>query len=267
MYLGPTVPGTLVVTGDGTDQIVLTGPQDDINTALEGLLYRSHRDRYVDSEGLVIEANDQGHNRSGDVAPGVPGVAKTDTERVSISVDVLTPDLGGDAWWNEAPHNRYNGTDIGPTNPLVPPTTDINGQVTFAGSSRITVWDPDANPATDPIIVTLLPTGGDIRLTSTTPAGVVLDPLGDNTTGALSLTGTQNAINSALDGLTFRLLPSIAGSLGPAGITIVSDDQGYNDHDEYGLPVQNMEYAMTDTDTISIAVGYTNPFWGRFPRT
>lgn len=267
MYLGPTVPGTLVVTGEGTGEIVLTGPQTDINTALDGLLYRSHRDRYVDSEGLVMTADDQGHNKSGDVAPGVPGVAKTDTERVSIAVNVTSPELGGHAWWNEAPHNLYNGTDIGPTNPAVPPETDFNGQVTFSGPSRITVWDPDANPATDPIVVTLLPVGGDVRLTSTTPWGVTLSPLGDNTTGALSMTGTQDAINDALDGLTFRLLPSISGSLGPAGLTIVTNDQGYNDTDEYGFPVRSIEHPMTDTDTIAIMVGNSNPFWGRFPRT
>jgi hypothetical protein len=267
MYVGPTVPGTVTVTGDGTGLITLTGPQTDINTALNGLLYRSHRDRYVDSEGLVMVANDQGHNASGTSSPGVIGTPMSDTERVSIAVNVTLPNAGGDAWWNEAPHNRMNGTDISPTNPLVPPATDDTGQVTFTGTTQITVWDPDAAAATDPIVVTLMPVGGDIRLTSTTPVGVVLDPLGDNTNGGLTLTGTQNAINSAISGMTFRVLPTNNGS-GPASVTIISNDQGYNDHDEDGNPVQNTAYEMTDTDTIEIDTTtnpITDPWWNLAP--
>ncbi len=223
IWLGPVVPGTVHPTGDGTSEIVMTGPWADINTAMDGLLYRSHRGRYMDSEGLTIIADDQGHNASSN--PLLVGTPRTDTERVSIAVDVTYPNAGGDAWWNERPHNRFNGIDIRATNPAVPPTTDGNGELVFTGATQITVWDPDADLATNDVVVTLLPVGGDLRLVDTNPVGVTLNPVGDNTDGGLTLTGPIDSINAAMDGMTFRVSAVTSGQ-GPASLTIMTNDQG-----------------------------------------
>ena len=71
-----TTPEDLTVSGEGTNSLVLTGSQADINTALDGLVYHPVSDN-VAANSLQLVSDDQGHNGSGG--------ALSDTDSVAIN--------------------------------------------------------------------------------------------------------------------------------------------------------------------------------------
>lgn len=98
--------------------------------------------------------------------------------------------------------------------------TGTPAQRTFAfnASNRVSVADPDSNP--NDIVVTLsVPVAaGDLNVPTT---GTVT--IAGNGTNALTLTGTQLEINTALQGLTFV---SEVGFFGSVTVAVTADDQG-----------------------------------------
>jgi len=132
---------------------------------------------------------------------------------------------------NDAPINSVPGiqstTEDNSDEPLVFSATNGN---------RITISDVDAGNAN--LVTTLsLPTG---TLTIPNPAGVNLV---GNGSGALTLTGTIAAINSALNGMEYRAPQIFTGQV---PMTVTTNDQGNTG----GATLT----AKTDTDTVTIDV-------------
>jgi len=104
-------------------------------------------------------------------------------------------------------------------------------------SNNITVTDIDAGSAT--VSVTLTATNGTIRV------GTAAVTVTGNGTGMVVMTGSQAAIDLALEGATFTPTPNY---FGPATITMTSDDNGNT----------GTGGAQTDTDVIGITVVSVN---------
>jgi hypothetical protein len=123
-------------------------------------------------------------------------------------------------------------------------STDANAPLTFsaAAGNAISVSDPDAGA--NPVEVTLTATHGTLTLSGTTGLSFTAGDGTDDPT--MTFTGTLAAINSALDGLVFTPEP---GYVGPASLTITTNDQGYTGS---GGP-------LTDTDVVNITVSLIPP--------
>lgn len=118
-------------------------------------------------------------------------------------------------------------------------TTNENTPLVFsaAGGNQISVADADAG--NNPLQVTLTATNGTITLSTT--AGLTFTA-GDGTADAtMTFTGSQTAINAALNGLTFNPTPGFSGA---AGLQLTTNDQGFS----------GTGGARSDTDTVAITV-------------
>lgn len=107
------------------------------------------------------------------------------------------------------------------------PSTDQHTPLVFstANSNAISVNDIDAG--TDPIRITLTGTHGTVSLGSIAGIAFVAGDGVDDVT--VTFDGTLAAINSALNGLTFKPEDGFAsGAQGNAALQIVSDDLGHN---------------------------------------
>jgi uncharacterized repeat protein (TIGR01451 family) len=112
-----------------------------------------------------------------------------------------------------------------------------------ATSKSVAIGDVDA--AGNPLRITLTAISGTLTLSGTN--GLVFG-VGDGVAdAAMTFTGTLTDANAALDGLAFDPIP---GYVGPAGIIIAVDDQGYTGS---GGP-------LSDSDSVDIAVIDSNGY-------
>jgi hypothetical protein len=214
-----TLAGTTgldVTTGDGTDDTDLsfTGSVADVNAALDGLVYAPDSD-FFGPDLLAIEVDDLGNTGSGG--------ARTDSADVAITVDEQ----------NSPPVNTVPGAQ----------TLDEDTLLTLDGPDAISVTDPDVDPSTGELEVGLDVDGGRLSLGGT--AGLTFfigDGIND---AAVTFTGSPDAINAALDGLSYR--PN-ANYNGADSLTVITDDQG----------VSGPPGALTDTDAVALTVTAVN---------
>lgn len=205
-----------VTVGDGTDDsaVSFTGSLADVNAALDGLVYAPAAG-YFGTDQLAAEVDDLGNTGSGG--------ARTDSADVAITVDEQ----------NSPPVNTVPGAQ----------TLDEDAILTLDGADAISVTDPDVDPATGELEVGLDVGGGTLSLAGT--AGLTFTT-GDGTSdAALTFTGSPDAVNTALDGLTYR--PD-ADYNGADTLTVVTDDQG----------VAGPPGALTDTDTVALTITAVN---------
>ena len=186
--------GLTFTTGNGTDDATTTfaGAQDDVNTALDGLLYEPDPD-YNGSDTLQVVTDDQG-------ATGAGG-AKTDTDNVALSVAAV----------NDGPVNTAPGAQA----------VDEDTDLTFnaANSNVVSVADVDASPSD--VRVTLDVDDGVLTLATIT--GLSFNT-GDGTNDAnMTFDGTVAEVNAALDGLKYRGDQDFNGS---ETLTLTTNDQG-----------------------------------------
>ena len=176
--------------GDGISDSKMNfrGSVDDVNAALDGLVFQPNPD-FVGNAYIRIITNDLGHGGTG----GIMG----DMDTVMVTVNG-TP--------NQPPVNHVPGQQ----------TTDVDTDLNFA-----TIWieDPDALGAD--VRVGLIAQYGTISLSGTTGLTFLL---GDGTDDAsMRFTGTVADINSALMNMTFT--PE-TGYAGWADIFIGTNDLG-----------------------------------------
>ena len=138
----------LVVSGNGTGQVTVTGTVDAINAALNGLKYQPSNN-YNGADTLTVVTNDNGNN-------GIGG-AKSDTDTIAITINpmndapALAPDTNEVSYTENASAVRLmpNATVTDPDNPA-----DFNGgsvtvslgntavsgdQLIFANNSGVTL--------------------------------------------------------------------------------------------------------------------------------
>jgi CSLREA domain-containing protein len=130
---------------------------------------------------------------------------------------------------NDAPFNMVPSSQV----------TNQNTPRVFLAATFNAFSVSDADAGADPVRVTLTATQGTLTLGSTTGITFVTGDGTDDVT--MSFTGTIGAVNTALNGLTFRPNTDFSGT---ATVQISTDDQGHN----------GSGGAKTDTDTAVITV-------------
>ena len=134
---------------------------------------------------------------------------------------------------NDAPVNRVPGAQIS--------AEDVALVFSTGNGNAISVSDPDAGAS--PLQVTLTANQGTLTLAGT--AGLTFIVGGGTGDATMTFSGTQAAINAALDGMS--LLPPL-NYTGPASVTITTDDMGATGG---GGP-------LSDTDTVDVTVNVVN---------
>ncbi len=206
----------LTVTGDGTAMVQLTGSIANINTALNGLKFDPNPAFTSNGTGpfasITITTNDLG-------ASG--GVSTPDSD--TIELDVLTV--------NDPP------VVAGPN------TQSVNEDATLTFSAAnlngITVSDPEANVATDPVRITVSATNGTVTFSSIASLTLIS---GTNGTSTVEYEGTLNAIQAALDaGVDYDPADDYFGS---ASVAFSLNDRGFT----------GAGPARTSTKTVAVTV-------------
>lgn len=186
-----TLPGGLVVNGNGSAAVNLQGSRADINTALSDLTYTPALN-YVGSDTFRIITNDRGNTGSGG--------AKTDNDTVAITVTAV----------NDAPTLTVPGSvpSVLEGDPLA-----ITGTLTN-----------DVDVGGSPLKVTMSVTG-DVAaaLTLGSTAGLTFTVGQENGKQTVEFTGTLANVQAALGSFTYT--PPL-GDAGTQLISITVNDQG-----------------------------------------
>ncbi|MEC4894892.1 MAG: Ig-like domain-containing protein [Oscillatoria sp. PMC 1050.18] len=211
--------GLIFFNGDDTSNLLLTGTLDAINSALDGLTFTPFAD-FAGETTIEIFANDFGNNGAGGPL--------TDNEVIEITVNPI----------NDAPINLFNGESLDDTTLPEFAVTETNPAIVFSSENgnQLSITDVDASP--DPVTVTLAAENGILDLGGDT-TGLISS--GGDGTNQISLTGTVEEINTALDGLTYTPNADFSGE---DSITITTNDLGNN----------GAGGALSDTDAIAITV-------------
>jgi hypothetical protein len=182
----------LLFTGgaDGSASMTFTGTQAAINNSLDGLSY-TPTGNFNGSDTLSVTTSDLGNT-------GVGGVL-TDVRAVPITVAAV----------NDAPVVAVPGAT----------TTAGSSALVFSvgNGNAISISDVDA---AGPLEVTLSVSGGTLRLADT--SGLTFSAGADGT-ATMTFTGSQTAINVALDGVTYS---AAVGFVGGDSVTVVTSDLG-----------------------------------------
>ncbi|MEC4985879.1 MAG: Ig-like domain-containing protein, partial [Oscillatoria sp. PMC 1076.18] len=218
LLLGDTT-GLIFFNGDDTSNILLTGTLDAVNSALDGLTFTPFAD-FAGDTTIEIFANDLGNNGAGGPL--------SDSEVIEITVNAV----------NDAPVNLFNGESIDETTLPEFTVTETDPTVVFSSENGNQLSISDVDAASDPVTVTLSTQNGILDLGGDT-TGLV--SFGGDGTNQISLTGTVEEINTALDNLSYTPNADFSGE---DTLTITTNDLGNN----------GTGGALSDTDAIAITV-------------
>lgn len=206
--------GLHFTTGDGTDDasMVFTGTLANVNVALDGLAYVPPALGYAGPDTLSVTTDDLGHTGAGG--------PRSDSDDLPITVQ----------HFNRAPVNTV------PAAVQSPPAVVFSA----ANMTEISVSDSDADSA--PLKVALSVANGTLTLSQTTGLNFTV---GDGSAdAAMTFTGSQSAINAALNNMTYTPLPGSTADT----LNMTTNDQG---NTGIGGP-------RTDTDAVAITVLHVN---------
>ena len=204
--LSLTGSGELAIGGNGSATLVLTGTQGEINAALATLVYQGDRD-YNGLDRIDVLVDDLGRNGVDPDLPDVPGsgdgsVDTNETARASVNITLQPVD--------DAPVHALPGRQA-----LDEDTTLSFGA---AHGNAIVVSDVDAGDTPGATLTTTVSVG---HGTLTVSAGH--GAIAANGTASVTITGTLDQINAALDGMVYR---PTADYNGADTLTIVTNDRG-----------------------------------------
>ncbi len=184
--------------GDGTTDatMIFKGTVADVNSALQGLIYRGNQDDNGE-DTLTITTNDLGNTGEGG--------ALTKQDSVNIKINAV----------NDAPINTIVDTQ----------SIDEDTDLIFSSNNQnaITIGDVDVNEGTGELEVTLAVTQGILTLQQT--AGLTFADDNVNGKPQIQLKGKIADINQALEGLVYRGSENYNGS---DTLTITTNDLGNN---------------------------------------
>ena len=116
-------------------------------------------------------------------------------------------------------------------------TGNAGGTPPVNAVTGISVFDVDADPATQDIVVTLSVNVGTLDIRTDVTGGLAAGEVTGNGTATLTLTGTQNQINATLAAVNGTAQPNglvyspPANFNGAANLTITTNDNGFNGND------------------------------------
>ena len=157
------------------------------------------------------------------------GLAYSDPATVTVAVVGI----------NDAPVNTVPGAQA---------STEDTSKV-IAG---ISISDPDANPASQNVTVTLAVNHGTVTLLTNVAGGLTSGQITGNGSASITITATQNQINATLGASTGLTYTSTANFNGSDTLTITTNDNGLNGNDP-GLTGSGTSEQDSDTVTINIA--------------
>ena len=209
-----TLSGTsgLTVTGNGTATITASGTRSALNTALDGLKY-SPAGNYNGADSISVKSEDNGNTGTGG--------NKTDTDAIAMNVVAQ----------NDGPVNSVRTTA----------STNEDTALTFSTANGNRLSFDDTDSGTDALTITVATTNGTSTLSGTTG----LTNVTGNGTSSISATGTESALNTALNGLVFTPTSNLFGS---AGVKLTTSDNGHN----------GAGGTLTDEDSVAITVASVN---------
>jgi acyl dehydratase len=217
LTLASTSGLTFTAGANGTATMTFTGTISSINAALNGMSYTPTLN-FNGAASLTITTNDLGNFGTGGPL--------TDTDSVTINVNPV----------NDAPVNTVPG----------PQSTNLNTSLAFSSGNGNVVSLNDVDDADNGIVgdetlqETLTVTNGTLTLAGTSGLAFLL---GDGTADAtMTFSGSRNSIANALNGMSYAPTTSFVGN---ATLTVITNDLG-----NFGIGGM-----LTDTDTVSIAVG------------
>ncbi|MCI0360027.1 MAG: Ig-like domain-containing protein [Planctomycetaceae bacterium] len=189
----PSLPGTLAITGDGTNDLIIVGSIANINPALSGLKYAPNLN-FNGSAQITVTTNDNGNSG---VAPNNQPLSDVDVININV-----TPT-------NDAPVNAVPAAV----------QVDESAQLSFTNGNTISVSDVDV-PTTNPNMTVTLSTnstqGGTLNVTAAGGANV-----SGNNSQNVTVSGTIAAVNATLASLKFN-----AGLPETVTLTVLSNDNG-----------------------------------------
>ncbi|NJO59220.1 MAG: DUF4114 domain-containing protein [Richelia sp. RM2_1_2] len=221
LTLGSTL-GLIFSQGDGlgNDTMTFKGKIDDVNQALNGLIYQGNKDANSKTKGedtLTLIVNDLGNTGKDNTL--------TDTKEVKINLFAI----------NDAPVNTVpNAQNVDEDTQLVFNTTNQNA---------ISISDIDVNEGTGELEVTLGVTKGVLSLSQIT--GLVFSQGNGTANSTMTFKGTLTDINSALEGLIYLGNQDVNGE---DVLTITTNDLG--NFGEGG--------ALIKQDTVNIKINPVN---------
>ena len=211
---------SLVVSGDGSATLTLTGTLDAINAALDGLTYRPDAD-FNGKDHLSVTTNDNGNTGEGGAQVGTsgPGLELTVTA-VNDAPVVHLPD---------------------------PQTLEEDSSIAFSSASENAITITDIDAGSGAITATVTVEHGTLTLVHE-PSLVVS---GDGS-ATLTLTGTLDAINAALDGLTYR--PD-ADFNGKDHLSVTTNDNGNTGEGGAQIETSALELTVTAVNDAPVITG------------
>lgn len=202
--LGGQIFGHISTNANGLISIAFTSLEAIATSALadqviQSVRYTNSSDNPPASVVLAVSFND------GSPGGGQGGGAS------ALDVDLVTVNI---AAVNDAPVNSLGGT-IG-----------TNEDAIDAWLSGMSIADPDANPATDLIVVTFNVQNGTLDIRTDVAGGVGAGAVTGDDTDTITVTATLNQINATLaatNGLTYSPDPNFNGN---DTLTVTTNDQG-----------------------------------------
>jgi VCBS repeat-containing protein len=116
----------------------------------------------------------------------------------------------------------------------------------------LSVFDVDADPATQDITVTLSVLHGTITVFTGVPNGIQVSDIANNGTATVTITATQNEINATFGNAAGVTYLNTLDFNGVETLTMTTNDQGFNGNDP-GLSGTGTSESDQDTVTINIA--------------
>lgn len=143
---------------------------------------------------------------------------------------------------NDAPFNTVGGAAA---------ATEDGSAFAITG---ISMFDVDADPATQDIVVTLSVALGTITVQTNVVGGIIAGDItgGANGSGTITITATQNQINATLAAATGLTFTPPANYNGATTLTVTTNDLGLNGNDP-GLTGTGTSEADSDNKVINIA--------------
>jgi Ca2+-binding RTX toxin-like protein len=146
------------------------------------------------------------------------------------------------------------GINDAPVNAGLTGSYNTTEDIASLALTGVSVSDIDADPATQNVVVTLSVAHGTLTILTNVANGITAGQItaGANNSATITLTATQSQINATLAAASGLLYVPIADYNGTDGLTVVTNDQGFNGNDP-GLTGTGTSEQDSDTKTINIS--------------
>jgi Ca2+-binding RTX toxin-like protein len=146
------------------------------------------------------------------------------------------------------------GINDAPVNAGLTGSYNTTEDIASLALTGVSVSDVDADPATQNVVVTLSVAHGTLTILTNVANGITAGQItaGVNNSATITLTATQSQINATLAAASGLLYVPIADYNGTDGLTVVTNDQGFNGNDP-GLTGTGTSEQDSDTKTINIS--------------